>query len=279
MSINAFEGGINAIRFCFHTDGLGLQHNVVKALLVKLLPDFDEIAIRTRHQAIEHLDHIEARAQRGIHRAHFEADNTAADDEQLLRNFFQCQCARRINNTRIVGNEGQSHHLRSGCDDGFFETNDFLLAGLCLAVTGGCFDHEMIGIQKLANTAHHIHLAHFGHGGEAAGQFTDDFIFPAAQFIQINLGLAKSNAVGCECAGFIGNGGDVKQRFRWDTTNVQADAAELCVALNDDGFHAKVGGAKGGRIAARTGAQYQRFAGDVDRAGISTCRRRCGRFY
>lgn len=41
-------------------------------------PDLGQVAVRAQHQAIHHLDHVQARAQRGIHRAHFETDDAAA---------------------------------------------------------------------------------------------------------------------------------------------------------------------------------------------------------
>ncbi len=51
-------------------------------MLVHLLPDLDEVAVRALHQAVHHLDHVQAGAQRAVHRAHFQADDAAADDEE-----------------------------------------------------------------------------------------------------------------------------------------------------------------------------------------------------
>ena len=164
-----FEGDINAILLCLHADRFGFQHDAVKAFLVHFLPDLDQIAIRARHQAIEHFHHIEARSQRGIHGAHFEADDAAADDQHFLRNFFERQCAGRIDNARIIGNEWQAHHLRASRDDGFVEADDFFLAGFFLTSTGGDFNRQVVGIEKLTDAAHHLDLAHFRHAAESAG--------------------------------------------------------------------------------------------------------------
>jgi hypothetical protein len=63
---------------------LGLEHDVVEARRVHLLPDLDQVAVGALHQAVHHLDHVQARAQRGVHGAHFQADDAAADDQHLL---------------------------------------------------------------------------------------------------------------------------------------------------------------------------------------------------
>ena len=68
-------------RLRFDRDRLRLQHDVVEARRVHLLPHLDEIAVGARHQAVEHLDDVEARAERRIDRRHLEADDAAADDE------------------------------------------------------------------------------------------------------------------------------------------------------------------------------------------------------
>ena len=65
-------------------DGLGLQHDVVEARRVHLLPDPHEVAVGALHQAVEHLDDVQARAQRRVHRAHLQADDAAADDQHAL---------------------------------------------------------------------------------------------------------------------------------------------------------------------------------------------------
>jgi hypothetical protein len=44
-------------------DRLGLQHDVVEARRVHLLPDLDQVAVGALHQAVEHLDHVDARAR------------------------------------------------------------------------------------------------------------------------------------------------------------------------------------------------------------------------
>ena len=44
-----------------------------------------QVAVGALHQAVQHLDHVEARAERRIHRAHLQADDAAAEDQHALR--------------------------------------------------------------------------------------------------------------------------------------------------------------------------------------------------
>jgi hypothetical protein len=55
----------------------------------------------------------------------------------------------------------------------------------------------------------------------------------------------------------------VQQRLAGDAADVQAHATERGVALDDDGLQAEVGGAEGGRVATRAGAEHEQVALDV----------------
>ncbi len=61
--------------------------------------------------------------------------------------------------------------------------------------------------------------------------------------------------------------GRVQQRLRGDAADVEADAAEHVEALDEDDLEAEVGGAEGGRVAARAGAD------DDDAARLRRARR------
>jgi len=75
---NAFRQGAGA--HCF-----GLEHDVVKALGVHLLPDLDQVAVGALHQAVHHFHHVQARAQDAVHRAHFQPDDAAAQNQHPFR--------------------------------------------------------------------------------------------------------------------------------------------------------------------------------------------------
>ena len=92
---------------------------LVEARRVHLLPDLDQVAVGALHQAVEHLDHVEPRAERRVHRAHLQADDAAADDEHALRALAQFERAGAGDDARVVlRQERQLHRLGAGGDDG-----------------------------------------------------------------------------------------------------------------------------------------------------------------
>ena len=83
--------------------------------------------------------------------------------------------------------------------------------------------------------------------------------------------------------GFFHDRGDVQQRLGRNAADVEANAAEGGVALNDDRLHAEVGRTEGSGIAAGASAEDEHFALDVGTAGMATgnrsghwSRSRCG---
>ncbi len=152
-----------------------------KRVGVHLLPDLDQVAVGALHQAVHHFDHVQARAQRAVDRAHFQADDAAAQDQHALRHALQRQRAGGVDHARVIGHEGQAHGLAAGGDDGVLEGDDLLGAGLLLARAGGFFHFEVVGADEGAVAAHHGHLAHLGHLGQAAGELANDFFLVAAQ--------------------------------------------------------------------------------------------------
>jgi hypothetical protein len=88
--------------------------------------------------------------------------------------------------------KGRRTAWRAGGDDGVLERDDFLGAGLFLAGAGGFFHFQVVGADKVAVAAHGGHLAHLGHGGQAAGELADDLFFVAAQLVDVDHGAPKS---------------------------------------------------------------------------------------
>jgi hypothetical protein len=71
----------------------------------------------------------------------------------------------------------------------------------------------------------------------------------------------------------------MQERLRGNAADVQAHAAEGCIALDEHRLHAEVGAAERGRIAAGTRAEHEHLALDVGFAavtGSSACRRGLG---
>ena len=104
---------------------------------------------------------------------------------------------------------------------------------------------------------------------EAARELADDAVLPAAQRVDVDLGLAEGDAV---VGGELRLGDDlrhVQQRLGRDAADVQADAAEALVALDEDDVEAEVGGAERGGVAADAGAEDEQL-------GVVVALRRCG---
>jgi hypothetical protein len=170
------------------------------------------------------------------------------------------------------GHEGQAHGLAACGDDGFFERHHFFAAGFFLRGAAGFFHFHVVGTHKRAVAAHGGHLAHLGHGGQAAGQLADDLFFVAAQLVNVDHGCAKVHAQVGHVADFVHDGCHVQQCLGWDAAHVQAHATQGGVALDDDNFQAQVGCAEGSGIATGATAQHQQVAlhiGTAAKAGRS----------
>ena len=240
---------------------LRLQHDVVEARRVELLPDLHQVAVGAEHQSVEHLDHVEPRAEGGVHRAHLEADDAAAHDEHALRARAHLERAGGGDDARIVlRQERQLHRLGAGRDDGVGEAHRLRLAV-------GQRDLQVVRVHELAAAGEHGHLAHLGHHPEAAGELADHLVLVGAQLVEVDRGRAIADAVGAEVLHLVHHRGHVQQRLRRDAPDVEAHPAQRGIALDEHRLHAEVGGAEGRRVAAGAGAEDQHVALEVGRAG------------
>src|SRR4029079_15371648 len=108
-----------------YCDRLRLQHDPIETRRIHFLPDGDEIAIGARHQAVEHLDDVNPRAQYEIDGRRFKPDDAAAKNQHFLRDGPQLEGAGRIDDARIARNKGQGCSFGTGGDDGGLEADDF----------------------------------------------------------------------------------------------------------------------------------------------------------
>ena len=156
-----------------------------------------------------------------------------------------------------------------GRDDALAEFDGLLFTGLLLPGAGGFFHLHMVGIDEPAQAAHHGHLAHLRHCREPAGEFAHHLGLVRAQLGQVDRGLAETHAQRLEMADLVHDGRHVQQGFGGDAADVQADATKGCITLHQHHLHAEIGGAEGGRVAARTRAQHQHVAFEVDGSGVT----------
>jgi len=117
----------------------------------------------------------------------------------------------------------------------------------------------VIRITEFSVALNDCHLAHFGHGSQATGQLADDFLFVRAQLAEVDGGRRESDAQRIEMLDFVHHGGNVKQRFGGDATDVQAHATERGVAFDEDDFKAQICCAKCSGITTGASAQHHQI--------------------
>jgi hypothetical protein len=244
---------------------LGLEHHVVEARRVHLVPDLDEIAVGALHQSVEHLDHVDARAQRRVDGGHLQADDSAADDQHALRDALEQQRARGVDDALVLRHEGQLHRLAAGGDDRLGEL-DHLLRRSCRPcprpLRGGA-------VEEAADAREHfVTLRALAMPARPPVSFLTTPSLNARSFVEVDLGRAVLDAVAAGALDLVHHAGRVQQRLARDAADVQAHAAERVVALDQHRLHAEVGAAEGRRVAAGAGAEHEHLALDIGLAAV-----------
>ena len=119
------------------------------------------------------------------------------------------------------------------------------------------------GPVKVPTPDDHRHLAPLGEPGEPAGQLLDHALLPAAQAIDVDLRLGELHPEVLHLLGFGDDLGGVQQRLRRNAADVQADAAERRVALDQHHLLAEVGRAERRGVATRPRAEHHDLGVDV----------------
>src|SRR5438105_4905175 len=89
------------------------------------------------------------------------------------------------------------------------------------------------------------HLSLLGHLRQPRGESTNNFAFPGAQSFEIDLWVGERYTAIGEMRRFIDDLGGVQQRLGGNAADVQTDATERGVALDQDDGESEVGGAEG----------------------------------
>ena len=159
----------------------------------------------------------------------------------------------------------------------FWNLMIFLTPVLSWLRAGGFFDLDVMRVEEGTVAAHDVDLAALGHAGQTAGQLADDLVLVGAQLVDVDRRCGKGDAESAGVLGFFHDRGDVQQGLGRNAADVEADAAEGGVALDDDRLHAEVGRAEGGRVATGAGAENEHLALEVGTAGVAGSHRRRGR--
>ena len=124
-----------------------------------------------------------------------------------------------------------------------------------------------------------VHFATFSHACQTGSQAGNHAVFIAAQHVDVEFRLGVFDAVGSQVAHFVDNGSVVQQGFGRDTADVQANAAQGFVTLNDGNFQAFIGCGKCSGVTARTATQYDHVVLCIGRtAELRSLRCRSGSF-
>ncbi len=129
-----------------------------------------------------------------------------------------------------------------------------------LAVLG--FDAQFLRAFKIRAALDDGHVAHFCQRRDAVAQFVEHGFLPRPQLGQLKRRLGKRDAAMRRFARVDDLVRRVKQRLRRDAAAIQAHAAEMFVAFDENDFLAEVSGVKRRGITARTGADNYDFSFD-----------------
>ena len=171
------------------------------------------------------------------------------------------------------GHERQLHRLRAGGDDGAARSATVFVPAVGHRTARWCGSSEAADCR--CTTVDLAHLRHRRRGRRSACRRPCPC--SARSLARSIFGSPKSTPCVGEVRRLVDHRGDVQQRLRRDAADVEADAAERRVALDQHGLQAEVGGAERRRVAAGAGAEHEHVAFDVGacrRSGAAARRRR-----
>ena len=206
-----------------------------------------EVGVGPEENVIQRLDDGDFAAECGIDGAEFHADVAAADDEQRLGNLLHLQCLGGGHDARVAEVKGlRQRGLGADGDDGVV-VGDELLASVGL-------DAQGVGTLEVAAPVDDRDAALRRELRDAAGELRDDGVLPRAELVQLDLWCAERDAAMGGLLRRADGVGRVEERLRGDAAAVEAHAAELGVAFEENHFLAEVRGVKGGGVSAGAGA-------------------------
>ncbi len=118
------------------------------------------------------------------------------------------------------------------------------------------------GERALAGDDRHLALAR--QAGQPRRQALDDALLPAAQSVEVEARRREDDAVRGHLRRFVYDFSRMQQRLGRYASDVEANAAERRPPVDQDDALAEIRGAEGGGVAARSGAQDEDVAFEVD---------------
>ena len=156
----------------------------------------NKIAVGARQQAGHHFDNRHFCSERRIHRAEFQPDVAAADDQQRFWNVFEGERTGRIHQPRAVNlKTGHDRGPRSGGDDDAVKGQRFFAGG------SGLRDLERGRVHERSLPLNERDFALFRKLAKSTGQLCDDAFLPTAQLGEIDFWRSVFDA---PCLGLLG---------------------------------------------------------------------------
>jgi hypothetical protein len=214
-----------------------------------------EVGIRARHQAVERLDDRDLGPERGVYRRELEADDAAADDEEPRRHVGERERGGRVEHARVVRPAGQSDGTRARRDDRMLEVDrDVALRRR---------DAHLLRAGEGAGARHDLDAARLRELRESTRELPDDAVLVCAELREVELRRAELDAGVGEPARRGEHLRDVQQRLGRDAADVQADAAERGMALDQHDRAAEIRGAERRGVAAGSGAEHEDVGAEI----------------
>ena len=186
-------------------------------------------------------------AERVVDRRHLQADDPAADDEQPLGDRRELERAGGVHDPRVVGQVGDRRRARAGGDDRVVERD------LLVRPTSSAFGPVNVPLPVTTSTLRPLAI-----WATPPVSLPTTPSFQLAQLVEVDLRLAEATPCSPSSSASAITLRDVQQRLGRDAADVEADAAERLVALDEHDVEAEVGGAEGRRVAARARAEDER---------------------
>ena len=233
----------------FDGQALVAQQEGDALLFQLLLEQRADFAVGRAGDVIEHLDHGDLRARGGVIGDHFQTDDAAADDDEVLRHLGQLEHL-------AVGDDEAADvlaHAGDGRNDRGGAGADNHLRALVVLAAGGHAEaafHAALDDGVFLDDGHARALHLRAHAGD---QRLDDLAAARDDGLLVELRALDGHAVFVGMERVLIELGGVEQRLGGNAAFVQAHAAQR-VFLKQDDLEARMARALGGQIAGRAAA-------------------------
>ncbi len=248
----ALERHFDRLSLFDHGHDLNTKQNFGEILAQLLVQRADQIAIGARQETVGQFHHADARAKGRVDRAHFQADVTAADNQQRLGHVGQFQRSGRVHYSWRGQVEGRyPRGPRTAGKDAVLETD----AVVDQRGVADRLQSERPSIFETGLGLDEFYLALGSDLLQPAGERGDDLLLPRPHDVDIDGRLGKGDTPFGQVRGLRHRLGDVQQGLRGDAAAEEARAAQSRFQIDQRDLHAEIGGQKRRGVTTRSAAE------------------------